>query len=122
EVFGGWRSAVAIGASVGLRGTAGRLSLTGALGGQVRISWEQLERHDATRIEAAGYPPRETDSWTAGGPRATFEAALPLGHQLAVAVFAGVTALLQRELENVGTSALTVRPLVIVGVALQRRF
>ena len=121
--FGGWRNAVAIGASVGLRGHAGPLQLTGALGGQLRVTWEGLSRPEAARFEAAGLPSHEEHSWLAGGPRASLEVALPLGHQLDIAALAGVTALVQRDLTaDGGGYTLEVRPLVITGLALRRRF
>ena len=50
------------------------------------------------------------------------EVALPLGHQLDIAAIAGVTALVQRDLTDDGGYTLVVRPLVIAGLALRRRF
>ncbi len=84
-------------------------------------SGSQLDRREAARLEAAGLPTHEEHAWTAGGPRASFEVVLPLGHHLGIGVGASVTALVQKELRSDG-DLLVLRPLVTVGLALQRRF
>lgn len=57
----------------------GRLSLGAGVGGEYDVIWQTLDRTDAARVAAAGYPTTQSYSGSAPGPIGVLRLRMPLG-------------------------------------------
>jgi hypothetical protein len=102
--FSGEERSLGLAAALGRRWLFSRFSVTGALGVEGRYSWEHLNRPDAARAVAAGLDPSQDLRFGSLGPRASFQASLPLGNHFAATAGAGLSVLFRREADSSGTS------------------
>ena len=110
--YGGQASAVAIDPSISLRGFAGSVELSAALGFELRWTWQHLERRDASRLAMAGLPTAEDTDGGSAGPRAVLRMGVPLGHHLSGTLAASYALLAAREAQGTGAVSLVTESVI----------
>jgi hypothetical protein len=120
--FSGWESSLTGGPALSVRFLLGRLSLATTFGVELRYSWANLVRVDATRAQAAGLQAADSRTFPSLGPRAGLRVSLPLGHNLNVAAIVNFLALFRDEVSSAGGQGIVFHPTITAALGIGYAF